>query len=131
MEDVASHTKGELRMPDGKICYIEIPATDVDASAKFYADVFAWKSRSRGDGSRAFDDTTGAVSGTWVVGRKPQRESTMLTYIMVDSIDATLKKIAKAGGRVATPNTSLGGAGAYATFHDPAGNLLGLYQEPR
>src|SRR5213080_5575079 len=90
-------------MPDGKICYIEIPATDVDASAKFYADVFAWQSRSRGDGSRAFDDTTGAVSGTWVLGRKPQRESTMLTYIMVDSIDATLKKIAKAGGRVATP----------------------------
>src|SRR5947207_4896116 len=65
-------------MPDGKICYIEIPATDVDASAKFYADVFAWQSRSRGDGSRAFDDTTGAVSGTWVLGRKPQRESTML-----------------------------------------------------
>ena len=117
-------------MPDGKICYIEIPATDVDASAKFYADVFAWQSRSRGDGSRAFDDTTGAVSGTWVLGRKPQRESTMLTYIMVDSIDATLKKIAKAGGRVATPNTPLGAAGAYATFHDPAGNLLGLYQEP-
>src|SRR6266566_3191171 len=125
-----SHSPEHSIMPDGKICYIEIPATDVDSSAKFYADVFAWKSRTRGDGSRAFDDTTGAVSGTWVKGRKPQRESTMLTYIMVDSIDATLKKIAKAGGRVATPNTPLGAAGAYATFHDPAGNLLGLYQEP-
>jgi predicted enzyme related to lactoylglutathione lyase len=118
-------------MPDGKICYIEIPAIDVDASARFYTDVFVWKVRTRGDGTRAFDDTTSAVSGTWVLGRPPQRESSMLTYIMVDSIDATLKKITTAGGRVATPNTSLGGSGAYATFHDPAGNLLGLYQEPR
>jgi predicted enzyme related to lactoylglutathione lyase len=116
---------------NGKICYVEIPATDVDASARFYTDVFAWKVRARGDGTRAFDDTSGAVSGTWVVGRPPQHESSMLTYIMVDSIDASLKKIAKAGGRVATPKTSIGPAGAFATFHDPAGNLVGLYQEPQ
>src|SRR5437773_1125197 len=118
-----SHSPEQSIMPDGKICYIEIPATDVNAAAKFYADVFAWKSRTRGDGSRAFDDTTGAVSGTWVLGRKPQRESTMLTYIMVDSIDATLKKIAKAGGRVATPNTPLGAAGPAERPVDGRGHL--------
>ena len=100
------------------------------ADKAFYAKVFDWQVRSRGDGARAFDDTTGAVSGTWVLGRPASREAGVLTYVMVDSIDATLKKIAKAGGRVATPNTPLGAAGAYATFHDPAGNLLGLYQEP-
>ena len=117
-------------MPNGKICYIEIPAKNVDASAKFYLDVFGWKSRLRGDGHRAFDDTTGEVSGSWVLGRAPQRESTMLTYIMVDSIDDALKKVTASGGRVATPNTSLGDGGGFATFADPAGNLLGLYQEP-
>jgi predicted enzyme related to lactoylglutathione lyase len=55
----------------------------------------------------------------------------MLTYIMVDSIDATLEKVSANGGQVVTPLTLLGGAGAFATFCDPAGNLLGLYQEPR
>jgi catechol 2,3-dioxygenase-like lactoylglutathione lyase family enzyme len=30
-------------VPDGWICYLEIPATDVDASADFYAAVFGWK----------------------------------------------------------------------------------------
>ncbi len=119
-------------MPDGKICYVEIPATDVDASARFYAEVFRWTIRVRGDGQRAFDDTTGAVSGSWVLGRPPLREPGMLTYIMVDSIDATLRKVATAGGKVATPLTPLGAAGeAFATVVDPAGNLLGLYQERR
>jgi predicted enzyme related to lactoylglutathione lyase len=118
-------------VPDGKICYLEIPAADVEASARFYETVFGWKSRSRGDGQRAFDDTTGAVSGTWVLGRPPQSEAGILTYVMVDSIEATLAKAVTLGARVVTPRTPIGASGsAFATFLDPAGNLLGLYQEP-
>src|SRR5712691_11861218 len=119
-------------MTDGKICYLEIPATDIDGSARFYERVFGWKSRVRGDGSRAFDDTTGAVSGSWVLGRRPSREPGLLAYVMVDSIDATLHGVLAAGGQVATPRTELSqGGAAFATFSDPAGNLLGLYEEPR
>jgi len=119
-------------MPDGKICYIEIPATDIEASADFYATVFGWTVRVRGDGARAFDDTTGAVSGSWVEGRSPKAEPGMLTYIMVDSIDATLAKVIAAAGRMATPRTPIGTSGeAFATFLDPAGNLVGLYEERR
>ena len=29
-------------MPNGKICYVEIPATDIEASAGFYAALFGW-----------------------------------------------------------------------------------------
>jgi uncharacterized protein len=118
-------------VPDGKICYLEIPATDVEASAAFYSKAFGWKSRLRGDGHRAFDDTTGAVSGSWVPGRPPSREAGILTYIMVDRVEATLAKIVAAGGQVAAPATALGDGAAFATFLDPAGNLLGLYQEPQ
>ena len=55
---------------NGKICYVEIPALDIRRSADFYAKVFGWRIRKRGDGSTAFDDATGAVSGAWVTGRK-------------------------------------------------------------
>src|SRR5881628_3360017 len=104
---------------------MEIPATDVDASSRFYANVFGWKIRVRGDGQRGFDDTTGAVSGSWVLGRIPLREPGILAYVMVDSIDASLQKVVAAGGKVATPLTPLGAGGeAFATFLDPAGNLL-------
>jgi uncharacterized protein len=41
---------------NGKICYIEMPATDIACSADFYKHVFGWDIRQRGDGSVAFDD---------------------------------------------------------------------------
>lgn len=117
-------------MSNGKICYLEIPATDVDVSSGFYEKVFGWAVRVRGDGSRAFDDTTGAVSGSWVLGRTPAREPGIMVHVMVDSIDATLKKVAAAGGQTVKPMTPISANGeAYATFRDPGGNVLGVYQE--
>jgi hypothetical protein len=35
----------------GKICYIEIPTTDIPRSAEFYKRVFGWNIRTRGNGS--------------------------------------------------------------------------------
>ncbi len=58
-------------LANGKICYIEMPAIDIARSADFYKGVFGWNIRKRGDGSTAFDDTTGQVSGAWVLGRPP------------------------------------------------------------
>ena len=26
----------------GKICYLQIPATDIDTSARFYSEIFGW-----------------------------------------------------------------------------------------
>jgi predicted enzyme related to lactoylglutathione lyase len=77
-------------LTNGKICYIEIPAVDIDRSADFYAKVFGWRLRQRGDGCTAFDDTTGEVSGTWVVGRAPSSAPGLLVYIMVDSVTETV-----------------------------------------
>jgi uncharacterized protein len=51
---------------NGKICYLEIPAVDIDQSSRFYQTVFGWQIRRRGDGNLAFDDGVGEVSGTWV-----------------------------------------------------------------
>ena len=36
---------------NGKICYIEMAAIDVDRSAAFYKAVFGWNVRKRGDGA--------------------------------------------------------------------------------
>lgn len=114
---------------NGKICYVEIPAQDIARSAEFYARVFGWHIRQRGDGSTAFDDGVGEVSGTWVLGRPPMPEVGLLIYIMVDDLAATLAAVEAQGGVIVQPV----GADApelTARFSDPAGNLLGLYQEP-
>ena len=119
-------------MAHGKICYLEIPAKTGEASAEFYSSIFDWKIRKRGDGAIAFDDTEGGVSGTWVKeGDYTPGEHTR-TYIMVDKITDSLKKIEAKGGRVLTPRTEIGtGMGAFAIFADPVGNEFGLYEEPR
>lgn len=114
---------------DGKLCYLELPAVDVERSADFYAQVFGWKIRQRDDGSTAFDDGVEEVSGSWMTGRPPSREPGLLLYVMVDDIERTIAAITAHGGEVVQPV----GAGApeiTARFRDPAGNVLGLYQEP-
>ena len=114
---------------NGKICYIQIPAMDVARSADFYKCVFGWNIRQRGDGATAFDDGVGQVSGEWVLGRPPAIEPGLLIYIMVDSVAAALDLIIANGGEVAQPV----GADApeiTARFRDPAGNVIGIYQEP-
>ena len=116
-------------LANGKICYVEIPAKDIHRSAGFYERVFGWQSRQRRDGSIAFDDTTGEVSGTWVLGRPPAAAPGLLIYIMVDSVAATIDAVIAQGGELVQPI----GADApeiTARFRDPAGNVLGLYQEP-
>ena len=115
-------------MQAGKICYLEIPATDVEVSSAFYVKLFGWKLRVRGDGSRAFDDTTGAMSGSWVLGRPPARDPGMLPYVMVENIDRTLEQVRELGGETVTPRMALGPGDSFAILRDPAGNLLGLYQ---
>ena len=115
---------------NGKICYVEIPATDVGRSADFYGKVFGWKIRQRGDGSTAFDDSVGEVSGTWVTGRPPSGEPGLLLYVMVDSVAATLDAVRAHGGELVQP-IGVDAPEVTARFRDPAGNVIGLYEQPR
>ena len=116
-------------LSNGKVCYIEIPANDINRSASFYQEVFGWRIRQRGDGSIAFDDTVGEVSGTWVVGRKASAEPGLLIYIMVDSVAATIDAVIASGGEIVQP-IGMDAPEVTARFSDPAGNVIGLYQEP-
>ena len=93
-------------LENGKVCYIEMPATDIGRSADFYQEVFGWRVRQRGDGHTAFDDTTGEVSGAWVRGRVPASGCEIVQPVGVDAPEIT------------------------ARFRDPGGNVIGLYQQP-
>jgi len=115
-------------LANGNICYIEMPATDIARSAEFYKRVFGWNIRTRRDGSVAFDDTVGEVSGTWVIGRPPQAKPGLLFYIMVDSVPACIEVIVANGGEIVQP---IGGDAPEITarFRDPGGNVIGIFQQ--
>jgi predicted enzyme related to lactoylglutathione lyase len=115
---------------NGKICYLMIPAIDVEASAAFYESVFGWRLRKRSGGEISFDDGAGEVSGMWVTGVEPQPDSGISIHIMVDDMETSLEKIVAHGGIITQP------VGAYppeitAKFRDPAGNIFALYQTRR
>jgi predicted enzyme related to lactoylglutathione lyase len=113
----------------GKICYLEIPARDVKQSAAFYQRAFGWTIRQRGDGSTAFDDSVGEVSGTWVLGRPVAAEPGLMVYIMVASAAKAIEGIRSAGGEI-VHQVDPRAREVVATFRDPAGNLIGIYQQP-
>jgi len=117
-----------MRNADGKICYLEIPAEHPERAARFYAAVFGWRMRKRGDGATAFDDAIGEVSGAFVTGRPPSRSVGLLLYVMVADITATIERIVAGGGEIVEPPVPEA-PDVIARFRDPEGNVLGLYQE--
>src|SRR5437588_11922063 len=102
----------------GKICYVEIPAADVDVSSRFYRDAFGWELRTRGDGAISFDDTVKEVSGSWITGRPPSAEPGIIVHIMVADLRRALAAVRAAGGEVlnedAAPGERVGHARAPA-----------------
>ena len=114
----------------GGLSYLHIPAVDVRQSAIFYERVFGWKIRGRETSHPGFDDGTGHVSGAWVTDQAISHEPGLLPYIYVTRIDDVIEQIKAQGGEIVKAPYPEGTLWV-ATFRDPAGNVLGLYQEPK
>lgn len=113
---------------NGKICYIELPAKNINDSSSFYRNVFGWHIRTRTNGSIAFDDSVGEVSGSFRTDREPFTQLGILIHIMVFDIEATIKLVEENGGKI-TQQVGMDLPEITARFSDPAGNILGLYQQ--
>jgi uncharacterized protein len=111
--------------PNG-ISYLEIPASDVRRSAEFYRSVFGWKIRDDPI-SPSFEDGTGHVIGHWRKDLQVVGEAGVTPYIYVESVDDTLARIRTLGGKLMKAPYPEGNL-TVATFQDPAGNVLGVWQ---
>jgi uncharacterized protein len=111
----------------GGLSYLHIPAVNVHQSATFYEQVFGWKIHGRDTDHPGFDDGTGHVGGAWVTDQAISREPGLLPYIYVDHIDDTIEQVEAQGGEIVKAPYPEGNLWV-ATFRDPAGNVLGLWQ---
>lgn len=118
-------------LPYPRLCYLEIPATDPRKSAEFYKNVFGWNIR-RGDSHQPSFDDASSVSGAFVTYLKPAQEPGILPSIWVKDIESFVTKIAAHGGEIVErPRPDSPGSNCLiATFRDPAGNTLRVYEEP-
>jgi predicted enzyme related to lactoylglutathione lyase len=109
----------------GGLSYLHIPAADLRQSAAFYGGVFGWKIEERPDGLR-FADRDGLLIGGFGLG-PPQREERLVCYFYVEDLDAAIARAVAAGGEVVAPPAAQPDI-RVARLHDPAGNLIGLWQ---
>jgi predicted enzyme related to lactoylglutathione lyase len=109
------------------ISYLRIPAQDAHRAAAFYERVFGWRvDADRPDPS--FEDGTGHVIGHIVPAPADVAgEAGIRPYVHVESVDATLERVAANGG-VAVAEPYPEGTLWVATFRDPEGNVVGVWQ---
>ena len=112
----------------GGLSYLHIPALDVHQSATFYEQVFDWNIHGYDTDRPGFDDGGAYISGAWVTDQAISREPGLLPYIYVNRIDDTIERIVAQGGEVVRAPYPEGNLWV-ATFRDPAGNVIGIWQE--
>jgi len=120
-----------------KVVHFEVPFDNKQRAMKFYSDTFGWQltdmpemqyviARSVEVDEKQMPKEKGAINGG--LFQRPKEAPHPTFYIGVSSIDATIKKVQAAGGKVVTPNTPIPGMGAYARVVDTEGNVIGLFQ---
>jgi predicted enzyme related to lactoylglutathione lyase len=112
----------------GKICYLILRSRDPQASSRFYTEVFGWRIRRHDDGTVAFDDPVGGVSGLWVIDREVGEPAGLELHIMVRDADAARAAIVASGGKLVW-QSGPDSPEVYGTFQDLDGNQLGYYQQ--
>ncbi len=112
----------------GGLSYLEIPATDVRESASFYEKVLGWNIEWRGGDDARFMDATGHLIGRWLTGRTVSREPGLLPYFYVNRIDEALGQAVANGGEIVKAPYPEGELWI-ATVRDPAGNVIGIWQQ--
>jgi hypothetical protein len=112
----------------GALSYLEIPAVEVRRSAAFYAEVFGWTVGAGDTDNPKFADQIGHLIGRWVTGRAISREPGLLPYVYVDRIDDVVKLVVSHGGEILREPYCEGNLWV-STIRDPAGNVIGLWQE--
>ena len=110
---------------DRRIDYIELPATDITATKRFYTDVFAWKFTDYGPDYTSFDD--GRLAGGFTKNGKVATGGP-LVVIYADELEAQEEKVRKAGGTITKSIFSFPG-GRRFHFSDPSGNELAVWSE--
>ena len=121
--------------PPGTPSWVDLGSPDVDASARFYGDLFGWDTTEPGPveetgGYRMFLQRGKMVAGLGPLMQEGQPPA-WTTYVATDSADDTAAKVDAAGGQVFMPPFDVMDAGRMTVLADPAGAVFGVWQAGR
>lgn len=111
--------------------YIEFPATDIEATKRFYGQVFGWKFTDYGPDYTSFED--GRLAGGFNKGADPAgigqpKTRGVLVVIYASALEDVYAKVKEAGGRILRETFDFPG-GRRFHFADPSGNELAVWSE--
>jgi predicted enzyme related to lactoylglutathione lyase len=112
----------------GAMCHCEIVVDDVQAAKKFYGDNFGWKFQDIPEMDYVlFFPGDGGIGGG--IMKKPEgMPQQMVNYINVEDLDTATKNAQECGATLVKDRTEVPGAGWFTLVTDPAGNMLGLWE---
>ena len=114
-----------------KVTHFEIYADDLDGLASFYRELFDWKIE-KAPGIDYFRIQTGTDDAKGIAGGMLHRPipgpQSWMHYVHVDSIDETIERIFKLGGKLLRPKSAVPKTAWYAVVQDPEGNIFSIYQ---
>ena len=110
---------------DRRIDYIELAATDIPATKKFYGGLFGWKFTDYGPEYTSFED--GRLTGGFY--KAPAvKAGTVLVVIFAVDLEAMEQRVRSAKGKIVKPIFSFPG-GRRFHFADPSGNELAIWSD--
>jgi len=107
------------------VVHFEIGCQDKAATAAFYRRVFGWAIDSGPMGLIDTGASAGIAGHIASLGHEPHQFTHF--YIATEDVEASLKEIEAAGGKVVVPPVSIP-AGTFAWFADVEGNTVGLWK---
>lgn len=117
----------------GSIAWHDLTVDDADSVRDFYASVVGWthSAASMGD----YSDYVMESEGDGVAGVCHRRggnadiPAQWLMYVIVADLDHSLAEVKAHGGKIVVGPKDMGTTARYCIIQDPAGAVLGLYQE--
>jgi uncharacterized protein len=113
-----------------RVIHFEIPVSDADRATVFYKNVFGWKIEKWPGPVEYWMVNTGDDKTPGINGGIMKRGSVQHTTntLRVDSVDASVAAVTKAGGKLIMPKTPIPGVGYFAYCEDTEENLFGVMQ---
>ncbi len=110
------------------VCHFEIPADNLESLKEFYSGMFGWTFEKMPGPVEYHVIKTGSEE---LMGGMMQRQDPShipMNYIMVESVDDSVKKAQDMGASICVPKTPVPGMGWFAVLVDPQKNPFGLWQ---